>query len=68
MTNARHAELIRQGAENLNEAIEMAKRKEPFEFIEIDINSCYQLLGEITGETVNDDIINEVFSRFCLGK
>jgi tRNA U34 5-carboxymethylaminomethyl modifying GTPase MnmE/TrmE len=38
------------------------------EFIEIDVNSCYEALGEIIGETVQDDIINEVFARFCLGK
>ena len=37
-------------------------------FIEVDINRSYELLGEIIGETVADDIINEVFARFCLGK
>ncbi len=68
VTNARHGELIRQSAENLTEAIGMAGRREPLEFIEVDINSAYQLLGEIIGETVADDFIDEVFARFCLGK
>ena len=44
------------------------KVKKALEFIEIDVNSCYESLGEIIGETVQDDIINEVFARFCLGK
>ena len=68
VTNARHGDLIRQADENLTEAIEMIKRREPLEFIEINVRSAYELLGEITGETVTDDILDEVFSRFCLGK
>ena len=46
----------------------MTRMKEALEFIEIDISSAYEALGEIIGETVKDDIINEVFARFCLGK
>ena len=46
----------------------MIKKNEAFEFIEIDVNSAYESLGEIIGETVQEDIINEVFARFCLGK
>ena len=41
---------------------------EALDFIEVDVRNAYELLGEITGETVSDDIINEVFARFCLGK
>ena len=41
---------------------------EALELLEIDINRAYELLGEIIGESVNEDIINEVFARFCLGK
>ncbi|MBE6031091.1 MAG: tRNA uridine-5-carboxymethylaminomethyl(34) synthesis GTPase MnmE, partial [Clostridiales bacterium] len=44
------------------------ERLEALDIIEIDISEAYALLGEILGETVSDDIINEVFSRFCLGK
>ena len=53
---------------SVDDAIEMTKKKEALEFIEIDVNSSYEALGEIIGETVQDDIINEVFARFCLGK
>ena len=46
----------------------MIHEKEPLELIEIDVNETWRLLGEITGDAVQEDIINEVFSRFCLGK
>ena len=46
----------------------MAEAGEALEFLEIDVNRAYEALGEIIGETVNEDIINEVFARFCLGK
>ena len=46
----------------------MAEIRQPLEFLEIDVNRAYELLGEIIGETVSGDVINEVFARFCLGK
>ena len=41
---------------------------EPLDIVEIDIRNAYDFLGEIVGDTVSDQIINEVFARFCLGK
>ena len=46
----------------------MIASKEALDFIEIDVKNTYEYLGEIIGETVSDDIIDEVFARFCLGK
>ena len=46
----------------------MVEMGEPLELIEIDVNQAYSSLGLIIGEEVGDDIINEVFKRFCLGK
>lgn len=68
VTNARHEELLRKASASLSDAADMTQMNQPLEFIEVDINSCYEQLGEIIGETVSDDIINEVFARFCLGK
>lgn len=68
VTNVRHKNLLEQGHTSVCDAVSMAEMREPLEFIEIDVNRCYELLGEIIGETVADDIINEVFARFCLGK
>ena len=68
VTNVRHQNILKRSAHSVADAMEMIDRGEALEFIEIDVNSCYEALGEIIGETVQDDIINEVFSRFCLGK
>ena len=68
VTNARHRDLLEEGMRSLCDAIDAVRRKEPLEIIEIDVNSAYERLGEIIGEAVADDILNEVFSRFCLGK
>ena len=46
----------------------MTEAREALDFIEVDVKRAYDLLGEITGDSVADDIINEVFKRFCLGK
>ena len=68
ITNLRHLDLLRNSLSSLQDGINMAKQMEALEFIEVDVKKCYELLGEITGESVTDDILNEVFSRFCLGK
>jgi len=68
VNNVRHIELLKQAEDSISDALQMIEKREALDFIEIDINHAYELLGEIIGETVSDDIINEVFARFCLGK
>ena len=68
VNNVRHIELMKQSRDSLRDAMEMTLAREALDFIEVDVRNAYDLLGEITGETVSDDIINEVFARFCLGK
>lgn len=68
VNNVRHIELLKKGRDSLEDALNMARMKEALDFIEIDVKNAYEYLGEIIGETVSDDIINEVFARFCLGK
>ena len=50
--------------------IERAKLVTPnrIQIVEIDLKACWNKLGEIIGETYTDELINEIFSRFCLGK
>ena len=50
------------------DAAAITKTQEALDIIEIDIREAYDRLGEIIGETVSDEVIDEVFSRFCLGK
>ena len=68
MTNVRHKSLLEEASSSLGDAYSMAEAGEALEFLEIDVNRAYEALGEIVGEAVSDDIINEVFARFCLGK
>ena len=68
VNNVRHIELLKQSRDSLRDAMEMTLAREALDFIEVDVRNAYDLLGEITGEAVSDDIINEVFARFCLGK
>lgn len=68
VTSARHEDLLRKSVSSIDDSIAMTRAAEALEFIEVDIKNSYELLGEIIGESVNEDIIDEVFSRFCLGK
>ena len=68
VNNVRHIELLQQAVKSLADALHMSKGREALDFIEVDVKNAYERLGEIIGETVSDDIINEVFARFCLGK
>ncbi len=68
VNNVRHIELLQQGRRSLEDALQMTQMREALDFIEVDVKNAYEQLGEIIGETVSDDIINEVFARFCLGK
>ncbi|NLY70583.1 MAG: tRNA uridine-5-carboxymethylaminomethyl(34) synthesis GTPase MnmE [Clostridiales bacterium] len=68
VTNIRHKDLLEKARNSINEAKQMALNSEPMDLIEIDIRQAWEYLGEIIGETVTGDIIDQVFSRFCLGK
>jgi tRNA modification GTPase len=68
VTNARHVELLEKAGEAIGEARQMTENSEALDFIEVDVRRCYELLGEIIGESVTEDILEQVFARFCLGK
>ena len=68
VTNARHLNLLRDASAFLEDSLKSIESNQPLEFIEIDVKNTYDDLGAILGEEVGDDILNEVFSRFCLGK
>lgn len=68
VTNVRHQTMLQAAEQSIDDAINAAKNKSPLELIEIDISSAYENLGFITGDSVREDVIDQVFSRFCLGK
>ncbi len=68
ITNIRHKNIISKALENVKKANEALNMCMPIDIITIYIKSVLEDLGEITGEVVSEDIINEIFSKFCLGK
>lgn len=68
VTNIRHKNLIHKAIENNIKAIESIKSKMPIDITAICIKEILEDLGEITGNNVSEDIINKIFSKFCLGK
>ena len=68
LTNARGLSLLKQAQEIITEVNRGIKNQEPIDMIEIDLKRIWELLGEITGETYQEELINQLFSQFCLGK
>lgn len=68
ITNARHKEALEEAAASLelvNKSIELGM---PEDFFSIDLMNAYESLGRILGESVGEDLVNEIFSKFCMGK
>ncbi|HYT36346.1 MAG TPA: tRNA uridine-5-carboxymethylaminomethyl(34) synthesis GTPase MnmE [Ktedonobacteraceae bacterium] len=68
VTSARHQEALRLAAEHLQASIVSLDRGLPLDFVSIDLRAAYDALGEITGETASDDLLDKIFSEFCIGK
>lgn len=68
ITNLRQKNLITKAIENTKKANESIINKMPLDIIAIFIKDILEDLGSITGEVVTEDIINEIFAKFCLGK
>ena len=68
ITNARHKALIEIALNYLNSALENIANGYSVDMLEIDIRACWDTLGEIIGETYKDELLDELFSNFCLGK
>ena len=68
ITNLRHKNLISRAIENVKKAKDTVEQNMPIDIIAIFVKDILEDLGNITGEIVTDDIINEIFAKFCLGK
>lgn len=68
VTNVRHKDAIDKAIQSIDEACTAYENKMPLDFITIDIKNAADFLGRITGESVSEDVMHEIFSRFCLGK
>ncbi|HEY1115900.1 MAG TPA: tRNA uridine-5-carboxymethylaminomethyl(34) synthesis GTPase MnmE [Chitinophagaceae bacterium] len=68
VTNARHYHALQQVHQSLKDVQEGMENRLPGDLLALDIRRCLQYLGEITGEVTNDDQLDYIFSKFCIGK
>jgi tRNA modification GTPase len=68
ITNARHKEALEKAVMSLKQALHTIDEGFPLDLLSIDLRDAWHAIGEITGQTVDEDIIDRIFSQFCLGK
>ena len=68
ITNARHKAALEETKKSLNQVLDSIEMDMPEDFFSIDLMNVYKELGSIIGEEVGEDLVNEIFSKFCTGK
>lgn len=68
ITNLRHKQALQEAADSLRQVLTGLEQQMPEDFLTIDLMAAYEQFGYILGETLNDDLANEIFSKFCMGK
>jgi len=68
ITNVRHRNCLIKTRDNLERTMACIERSEPLEFIAFELREALFHLGEVTGETSTEEILNDIFSKFCIGK
>lgn len=68
VSNSRHISLLKQAQQAIQDAIDAAEMGVPMDMIQIDLTRTWELLGEIIGESASEELIDQLFSQFCLGK
>lgn len=68
LLNSRHTHLLNQALASLDEVIQSCAMSLPVDLIQIDYTRAWDALGEITGDSVQDELLTKLFSQFCLGK
>ena len=68
ITNMRHKQALQEAQQSLSMVSQSIEDGMPEDFFSIDLMNAYEALGSITGESVGEDLVNEIFSKFCTGK
>src|SRR5574344_1693867 len=68
LSNARQISLVKKSLQSIENGINNVENLLPIDMYTIDLKEAYDYLGEIIGETYNDDLLDEMFKNFCLGK
>ncbi|UWF56784.1 tRNA uridine-5-carboxymethylaminomethyl(34) synthesis GTPase MnmE [Staphylococcus hyicus] len=68
VSNSRHISLLKQAKQAIQDAIDAAEMGVPMDMVQIDLTRTWEILGEIIGESASEELIDQLFSQFCLGK
>ncbi len=68
LSNARNISLLKKSLNNINNSITHIENNSPIDIVELELKESWNTLGEIIGETYTDELLDQLFSRFCLGK
>ena len=68
ITNMRQKTALQDAYQSLQKVKSSIENQMPEDFYSIDLMDAYEALGSITGETIGEDLVNEIFSKFCMGK
>lgn len=68
INNIRHKNLLEQASDNITSVIEDLRKQVPLDCLEVDLKNCWENLGEITGESIGEDVLDRIFREFCIGK
>ena len=68
LSNTRHIALLENASQSLSEVMEGIEAGMPVDLVQMDMTRCWDYLGEVVGDSVQDEIITQLFSQFCLGK
>ena len=68
LSNARSIALLKKALSNINESIKEIDKESPIDIVELSLKEAWNNLGQIIGETYTEELLDELFSRFCLGK
>ncbi|MCG3402082.1 tRNA uridine-5-carboxymethylaminomethyl(34) synthesis GTPase MnmE [Staphylococcus massiliensis] len=68
VSNSRHISLLKQARNSIQDAIDASEMGVPMDMVQIDLTRTWEILGEIIGESASEELIDQLFSQFCLGK
>ena len=68
VTNSRHKDALYKAKQSIDDAIMAIESYMPLDFIEVDFKNIWDYLGYINGDTVTEDLLDTIFSNFCIGK
>lgn len=68
VTNIRHKNALERALESIKDSTKAIKQQLPLDFVEVDIKNTWEALGEITGDSVGEDLLDHIFKNFCIGK